>query len=175
MAGRYTGPNGRYAAPTTFATKTDAARWLTAGRVVAEPKAANRRMVYLPEPAIEALRDHLAARRHNSRLHRIGVGRRHAGTNILVLAHDLDICVLTTDGELIRELVLDPNRDYQPQPKPGTMSQDTCARCPETSHSAEGVGFEPTRTLPRPSGFQDHRTRPLCEPSRTLNLPYLLA
>ena len=40
---------------------------------------------------------------------------------------------------------------------------------------AEGVGFEPTRTLPRPSGFQDHRTRPLCEPSRTLNLPYFLA
>ena len=29
--GRYIGPNGRrYAAPTTFATKTDAARWLTA-------------------------------------------------------------------------------------------------------------------------------------------------
>ena len=56
--------------------------------------------------------------RHNSRLHHIGVGRRHAGTNILVLAHDLHIRVLTTDGELIRELALDPNRDYQPQPKP---------------------------------------------------------
>ena len=36
---------------------------------------------------------------------------RHAGTNILVLAHDLDIRVLTTDGELIRELTLDPSRD----------------------------------------------------------------
>ena len=55
--------------------------------------------------------------RHNSRLHHIGIGRRHAGTNILVLAHDLNIRVLTTDGELLRELVLDPNRDYQPQPK----------------------------------------------------------
>ena len=30
---------------------------------------------------------------------------------------------------------------------------------------AEGVGFEPTRTVTRPSGFQDRRTRPLCEPS----------
>jgi hypothetical protein len=30
---------------------------------------------------------------------------------------------------------------------------------------AEGVGFEPTMTLPRHSGFQDRRTRPLCEPS----------
>ena len=56
--------------------------------------------------------------RHNSRLHHIGVGRRHAGTDILVLVHDLDIRVLTTDGELIRELALDPTKDYQPQPKP---------------------------------------------------------
>ena len=56
--------------------------------------------------------------RHNSRLHHIGVGRRYAGTDILVLVHDLDIRVLTNTGELIRELVLDPSRDYQPQPKP---------------------------------------------------------
>lgn len=31
---------------------------------------------------------------------------------------------------------------------------------------AEGQGFEPWRTVTRPSGFQDRRTRPLCEPSR---------
>ena len=31
--------------------------------------------------------------------------------------------------------------------------------------SAEGVGFEPTRTRQRPSGFQDRRHRPLGEPS----------
>jgi len=55
--------------------------------------------------------------RHNSRLHHIGIGRRHAGTRILVLVHDLDIRVLTTNGELIRELHLNPARDYQPQPK----------------------------------------------------------
>jgi transposase InsO family protein len=56
--------------------------------------------------------------RHNSRLHHIGVGRGHAGTDVLVLVHDLDIRVLTSDGELLRELRLDPSRDYQPQPKP---------------------------------------------------------
>jgi transposase InsO family protein len=56
--------------------------------------------------------------RHNSRLHHIGIGRRHAGTDILVLVHDLDIRVLTTDGELLRELELNPAKDYQPQPKP---------------------------------------------------------
>jgi hypothetical protein len=55
--------------------------------------------------------------RHNSRLHHIGVGRRHAGTRILVLVHDLHIRVLTEDGELLRELVLNPAQDYQPQPK----------------------------------------------------------
>lgn len=55
--------------------------------------------------------------RHNSRLHHIGVGRRHAGTDILVLVHDLRIRVLSTDGELLRELQLDPTKDYQRQPK----------------------------------------------------------
>jgi transposase InsO family protein len=56
--------------------------------------------------------------RHNSRLHHIGLGRRHAGTRVLVLARDLHIRVLSTDGELLRELTLDPNRDYQPQARP---------------------------------------------------------
>lgn len=56
--------------------------------------------------------------RHNSRLHHIGVGRRHAGTHIFVLVHDLHVRVLTTDGALLRELQLDPSKDYQPQPKP---------------------------------------------------------
>jgi hypothetical protein len=54
--------------------------------------------------------------RHNSRLHHIGIGRRHAGTDILV--HDRHIRALTTDGELLRELHLDPSKDYQRQPKP---------------------------------------------------------
>ena len=56
--------------------------------------------------------------RHNSRLHHIGVGRRHAGTDILVLVHDLHVRVLNTHGELLRELQLDPSKDYQKQPKP---------------------------------------------------------
>jgi transposase InsO family protein len=56
--------------------------------------------------------------RHNSRLHHIGLGRRHAGTRVLVLARDLDIRVLNTDGELLRKLTLDPSRDYQPQARP---------------------------------------------------------
>jgi transposase InsO family protein len=53
--------------------------------------------------------------RHNSRLHHIGLGRRYAGTPVLVLVHDLHIRVLSTSGQLLRDLTLDPTRDYQPQ------------------------------------------------------------
>jgi transposase InsO family protein len=52
--------------------------------------------------------------RRNSRLHHIGIGRRLIGTRVLVLVDDLHVRVITEDGELLRELVLDPNRDYQP-------------------------------------------------------------
>ena len=53
--------------------------------------------------------------RYNSRLHHIGLGRRHAGLRVLVLVADLDVRVLTEDGELLRELTLDPSCDYQRQ------------------------------------------------------------
>jgi hypothetical protein len=38
-----------------------------------------------------------------------------AGQPILVLVHDLHIRVLSTSGQLLRDLTLDPTRDYQPQ------------------------------------------------------------
>jgi transposase InsO family protein len=53
--------------------------------------------------------------RHHSRLHHIGLGRRHAGVRVLVLVADLDVRVLTQDGQPLRALTLDPSRDYQPQ------------------------------------------------------------
>ncbi len=57
--------------------------------------------------------------RHNSRLHHIGIGHRWAGTRVLMLIRELDIRIITEDtGELIRELTLDPTRDYQPQASP---------------------------------------------------------
>jgi len=52
--------------------------------------------------------------RHNSRLHHIKVGRRHAGTRVLMLVAGLDVRVVTEDGELLRALTLDPTRSYQP-------------------------------------------------------------
>jgi hypothetical protein len=57
--------------------------------------------------------------RHNSRLHHIGVGRTHAGTRVILLVQDLQIRVVNAaTGELLRELVLDPRRDYQPTGAP---------------------------------------------------------
>jgi transposase InsO family protein len=54
--------------------------------------------------------------RHNSRLHHIGIGRRWSGTKVLILARDLQLRIIAQDnGELIRELTLDPARNYQPQ------------------------------------------------------------
>ena len=52
--------------------------------------------------------------RHNGRLHHIGIGIHHAGTPVHLLVHDLNIRIITTTGELLRELTLDPTRDYQP-------------------------------------------------------------
>ena len=54
--------------------------------------------------------------RHNGKLHHIGIGRTHARTPVLMLIQDLDIHIINaTTGEIIRELTLDPTKDYQPQ------------------------------------------------------------
>ena len=53
------------------------------------------------------------------RLHHIGVGRTHARTHVMLLVHDRDIRIINAvTGELLRELVLDPSKDYQPTGKP---------------------------------------------------------
>ena len=59
--------------------------------------------------------------RHNSRLHHIGLGARLAGTPISLLIDDLHIRVIHRHtGQLIRELILDPTRDYHRRPTPRT-------------------------------------------------------
>jgi hypothetical protein len=60
-------------------------------------------------------RDGKLTLRHNSRLHHIGIGHDWAGTRVLMLIRELNIRIITEDtGQLIRELTLDPSRDYQP-------------------------------------------------------------
>jgi len=51
--------------------------------------------------------------RYGTKLHHVGIGRAHRGRRVIVLVADLDIRVLSEEGELLRHLTLDPERDYQ--------------------------------------------------------------
>jgi hypothetical protein len=63
--------------------------------------------------------------RYQGRLDSIGIGRTHARTRVIVLVHDLEIRIIdAATGELIRELILDPNRDYQPTGAPKGSAQE---------------------------------------------------
>ena len=47
------------------------------------------------------------------------MGRHLAGTRIILLVDDLHIRIVDRDtGELLRELILDPTRDFQPRGLP---------------------------------------------------------
>jgi transposase InsO family protein len=49
-------------------------------------------------------------------LRHIGIGRTHARTHVILLIQDLEIRVINAiTGELLRELTIDTNKDYQPQ------------------------------------------------------------
>jgi len=52
--------------------------------------------------------------RYLSRLHHIGLGAAYRGLPIHILVANKNVRVIREDGSLIRELTLDPTRDYQP-------------------------------------------------------------
>ena len=84
--------------------------------------------------------------RYDCQLRHIGLGREHARTRVLVLVADRYIRVVDAEtGELLRELTLDPTRDYQPLGRPpGPRPQHTAA-------PADGVkAGRRTPTGPRP-------------------------
>ena len=56
--------------------------------------------------------------RHGSRLFHIGIGRRHKGKRIRLYIAGLDIRVVTSNGELLRQFTLDTSRAYQPSGLP---------------------------------------------------------
>ena len=62
----------------------------------------------------------------NGRLHHIGIGRTRARTRVLMLVQDLDVRIINAaTGELLRQLTIDPARNYPPTgrppgPPPGT-------------------------------------------------------
>ena len=84
--------------------------------------------------------------RHNSRLHHIGLTRHLRGTKVSVLIDDLDIGVLNRNsGHLIRKLVLDPTRDYQPRGV--KMRKLTRKQARHVNHVSVGLtGPEPATT-----------------------------
>jgi transposase InsO family protein len=51
--------------------------------------------------------------RYGSRLLHLGMGRRYAGQVVTMLVADLNVRVLTPEGELIRWFTIDPKRNYQ--------------------------------------------------------------
>jgi transposase InsO family protein len=53
--------------------------------------------------------------RYRSKLIHIGVGRAHTGTRVLLLVADHHVRIITDHGELLHELTIDPNRNYQPR------------------------------------------------------------
>jgi hypothetical protein len=90
--------------------------------------------------------------RASGRLHHIGTGRQHARTPVLMLIRDLHARITNAAaGELIRELVIDPARDYQPpaahpapsQKHPEPIKGSGCPRCPETSHGCAARDSNP--------------------------------
>lgn len=58
-------------------------------------------------------------------MHHIGTGTENARTPVLKLVDGLHVRIINAaTGELIRELLIDPSRDYQPLGrKPGPQNQ----------------------------------------------------
>jgi len=52
-------------------------------------------------------------------LRHIGLGRTYARTRVILLIHDLHVRIVNAvTGELLRELIIDPSKDYQPLTTP---------------------------------------------------------
>lgn len=53
------------------------------------------------------------------RLRHIGVGRTYPRTDVILLVHDLHVRIVhAATGELLRDVIIDPRRDYQPTGRP---------------------------------------------------------
>lgn len=57
--------------------------------------------------------------RYQSRLRHLGIGRRYAGTRVMLLVADQDVRVINDDGELLAEYTINPAKQYQTKKRPG--------------------------------------------------------
>lgn len=63
--------------------------------------------------------------RYNGQLRHIGIGRAHSRKNVLMLVHEREVIITELGtGEILRELTIDPTRDYQPRQKKTPRSED---------------------------------------------------
>ena len=49
-----------------------------------------------------------------AKLHHIGVGRANVGWRVILFVVGREVRILGVDGPLLRQLILNPSRDYQP-------------------------------------------------------------
>ncbi|GAA1152046.1 DDE-type integrase/transposase/recombinase [Nesterenkonia lutea] len=75
----------------------------------------------LPEDTTRYLQDRVdkfgkLSIRYDGRMRHIGIGRTHAGTPVVKIIKDRHVIIADKrTGEVLRELILDPTRDYQPR------------------------------------------------------------
>ena len=88
--------------------------------------------------------------RHEGRLHHIGIGRAYNGRRVVLLVAGLDVRIITDDGELIRQLTLDPTHDYQPMPNDADVYDVSRHLSPMSRDitRVEVEGFEPSSPGP---------------------------
>jgi hypothetical protein len=92
----------------------------------------------------------------------VSVGRHHYRTRVLVLVHDLDVRIIhAATGALLRELTLDPTRDYQPT---------GASKGPKRNGSEPKAGSEPLR-CPETSPTESPRIRTCTRVSRRIRSP----
>jgi len=87
---------------------------------------------------------------YDSRLRRIGLGREHARRRVMILIADLHIRVIDAEtGELIRQLTLDPSKDYQPLGRPPGPPPPAPSSQPRRAQTGSGLAAgHPTGTGP---------------------------
>jgi hypothetical protein len=87
--------------------------------------------------------------RYDSKLYKIGIGRAHRGRAVKLLIADLEIRVIDSHGELLRELTLDPAHLYQPLGRSSRV-QDVPTHVSGITRDftiVETVGIEPTSVI----------------------------
>ena len=75
--------------------------------------------------------------RYRSTLLHLGIGRRYAGTRVVLVVAVRDVRVINNDGELLAQFTIDPTKTYQTQTRPG-QHPERRPGCLATPHGTPG-------------------------------------